>query len=107
MISDKSSICKPRVMLIRPPQTYFEKSGGFNVYFPIGILSVAAVVKDKCELKFFDCLIEKFRISKRGKRTIYGSLPKDIERVMRNFLFEIAMIDKITNRKRYLTHEGS
>lgn len=85
MISEKNSVCKPRVMLINPPQTYFEKSGGFNVYFPIGLLSLAAAVKDKCELKILDCLVEKFRISKRRNKTIYGSPPKDIERAIRNF----------------------
>ncbi len=61
------------VLLINPPQKYFEKSQGFNVYFPIGLLSIAAMVKDICNIKILDCLVTDFQITEENDHLIYGA----------------------------------
>jgi len=72
-------------MLINPPQKYFGKSLGFNSYFPVGLLSLAANVRDVCEVKVFDCLIEKFSIAEDGEFTVYGSSDEAIKDVISAF----------------------
>jgi anaerobic magnesium-protoporphyrin IX monomethyl ester cyclase len=74
-----------RLMLINPPQKYFGKSLGFNSYFPVGLLSLAANVRDICDVKIFDCLIEKFSIFEDGDFTIYGSSDEDIKGTISEF----------------------
>lgn len=81
----KVPIYKPKVMLINPPQLYYSGSRGFNVYFLLGILSIAAVIESKCNLKIFDCLVENFQISKKGKTTRYGTSLINIEKQIRDF----------------------
>ena len=49
-----------RVLLINPPQTYYRESQGFSVYVPLGLLSMAAVLRTVCEVRVLDCLIESY-----------------------------------------------
>lgn len=74
-----------KVMLINPPQTYFEKSGGFSVYFPIGLLSIAAVIRKACNVKIFDCLISDFEVKKEGDMLIYGTPAEKIKNAIEEF----------------------
>ena len=60
-------------MLINPPQKYYEESLGFNTYFPIGLLSIAASIRHVCDVQIFDCLIEDFHIQKTDNYTFYGT----------------------------------
>ena len=62
-----------KVMLINPPQRYFNQSLGFNVYFPLGLLSIASMVRDICDVKILDCLITDFEVKKTGDFTVFGT----------------------------------
>lgn len=63
-----------KILLVNPPQTFYDESTKFNLYFPIGLLSIAAKIKDICDVKIFDCLIEDFEITKEKNGSItYGS----------------------------------
>ncbi len=70
---DQNSCRKPRVMLINPPQTFYGESLGFNVYFPIGLLNIAAAVRDICEVRILDCLVADFEVNKSEGFTVYGT----------------------------------
>lgn len=74
-----------RVMLINPPQKYFYNSLGFNSYFPIGLLGLGAMIKDICQVRIFDCLIEKFTEQKEEMFTIFGTSPADIKSTIKEF----------------------
>lgn len=75
-------MAKLKVLLINPPQTYYEKSSGFSVYFPIGLLSIAANIREQCEVKVLDCLVEEFTVTKKGTSYLYGMpWPKVEERI--------------------------
>ena len=63
---------QPKVMLINPPQKYFNQSLGFNVYFPLGLLGIASMVRDICDVKILDCLITEFEIKRSGDFTVFG-----------------------------------
>ena len=62
-----------KVLLINPPQRYYSESLGFNVYFPLGLLNIAASIRDLCQVKIFDCLVEDFEIQKTPEYTAYGT----------------------------------
>lgn len=62
-----------KILLISPPQKFYGDSLGFNVYFPLSLLNIAAMVKDLCHVKILDCLIEDFEIKKGNNWTLYGT----------------------------------
>jgi magnesium-protoporphyrin IX monomethyl ester (oxidative) cyclase len=64
---------QPRVLLINPPHKYKGQALGFNVYFPLSLLYVAATTKDICDVKIFDCLIEDFEAVEVGGFVTYGT----------------------------------
>ena len=72
-----------KILLVNPPQKYYGNSLGFNVYFPIGLLYIAAMVKDICDIKIYDSLIEDYTVQKGDDWTIYGApIPKIKEVVL-------------------------
>ncbi|VVB75977.1 B12 binding domain protein [Candidatus Tiddalikarchaeum anstoanum] len=74
----------PRVLLINPPQKYFGSSRMFNVYFPIGLLYVGAMIKKICDVKILDCLVTDFEILKKKEYTLYGTSFKRIKEIIKN-----------------------
>lgn len=74
-----------RVLLINPPQKYFYGSGTFKLYFPIGLLGIASNIKDICNVKIFDCLVERPEIKKNKDYILYGSSYENIEDEIRKF----------------------
>ncbi|MDI9598227.1 MAG: radical SAM protein [Acidobacteriota bacterium] len=63
----------PKVLLINPPQTYFRGSQPFGVYFPLGLLYVAASVRDLSDVEIFDCLVRDFAVQELGDSMVYGA----------------------------------
>ena len=55
-----------KVLLINPPQKYFGSSKAFNVYFPIGLLSIGSMIKKLCAVKILDCLVTDFEIKRKN-----------------------------------------
>jgi hypothetical protein len=76
---------KIKVMLINPPRTSFEGSLDFGVHFPIGLLSIAAMIENICEVKVFDSFINNFEVSKTKNITIYGTPFKKIKEEIARF----------------------
>lgn len=83
---------KPKILLINPPQTYYEKSFPFNSYFPLGLLYVGTYVKNICQVKILDCLIDNVEAKKKGVATQYGSSLKHIKGVLKDFQPDIVGI---------------
>lgn len=69
-----------KVLLINPPQTY-KKYQLFSTYFPIGLMYLAAMVKDVCQVEIFDCLTIDFETN-NGSFVTYGASPKVIKKVI-------------------------
>ena len=69
-----------RVLLINPPQTYNKKDQDFSVYFPIGLMYLAAMVNDICHVEIFDCLTIGFE-TKKGNLVTYGAPPELIRKM--------------------------
>jgi magnesium-protoporphyrin IX monomethyl ester (oxidative) cyclase len=63
----------PRVLLINPPQGHSPRSASFNTYFPLGILSIAAMIRDDCELHILDCLVTDFAVEHRDGMDVFGT----------------------------------
>jgi len=81
-----------KLMLINPPQEYYKDSMGFNVYFPLSLLSVAAAVKEICEVRIFDCLVSSFEVKRTGDSVIYGTPFDKIEKAIRDYAPDIVGI---------------
>lgn len=70
-----------KVLLINPKQTYYKGSDDFSTYVPVGLLSLAATIKNLCKVEIFDCLIDDFKITKKNNVTTqYGCDEFNIER---------------------------
>jgi magnesium-protoporphyrin IX monomethyl ester (oxidative) cyclase len=70
-----------KVLLINPPQTYHIEFQGFGLHFPIGLMSIAAVVRDICHVEIFDCVASGGERRKDNQVT-YGASPEEIRRVI-------------------------
>jgi magnesium-protoporphyrin IX monomethyl ester (oxidative) cyclase len=81
-----------KVMLINPPQKYYSLSSSFGLSVPLGLLSIAASIKDICNLQILDCLEKEFSIQSDNGFTLYGMPFKKIEEEIRAFNPEIAGI---------------
>lgn len=73
ILKDKPESTVTKLLFINPPQTYFEQSQGFSVYFPLGILYPAAMVRDLCDVEILDCLVRDFAVARRDGTTVYGA----------------------------------
>ncbi len=76
---------KPKVLLINPPQRYVAKALGFNVYFPLSLLYISAMVKDLCAIRILDCLVTDFEITESGGFCLYGTSFDNIKNAIADF----------------------
>jgi len=81
-----------KVMLINPPQKYFSRSSSFGLHIPLGLLSIAASVKNICDVKIFDCLLKDFEVKTTEEFTLYGTSFEKIEIEIRKFAPDIVGI---------------
>ena len=70
-----------KVLLINPPQTFYDGSIGRTIYFPLGLMYLAAVVKDVCHVEIFDCLTSEVE-TREGNAVTYGASFEEISRVI-------------------------
>lgn len=70
------------VLLVNPPQSYFEQSQGFSVYFPLGLLYPAAMIREISTVVVYDCLVQDAVQEKRGDITVYGAPSSKIRECM-------------------------
>ena len=75
----------PKVMLINPPQKIYKHAWNSGLYFPVGLLYVAAVIRDKCNLKILDCMIDDFEIQKFDNYELQGTPDKKICKYIKDF----------------------
>lgn len=72
-----------RVLLINPPQTYSEQSFDYSLYFPIGLMSVAANIRDLCEVSIYDCLLREDEVTLLEDGFVrYGAGPETLRQVI-------------------------
>jgi magnesium-protoporphyrin IX monomethyl ester (oxidative) cyclase len=71
-----------RVLLINPPRTHCAESDDFNVSFPIGLMYIAAMIRDICHVEIFDCIVSDFEIKKENNLTTYGTSFERIKTVI-------------------------
>lgn len=81
-----------KVMLINPPQRCIKGSGTFDVYFPTGLLYIAAMVKSICDVKIYDSLVTDFEVRKEEKFTYYGAPYEKIKDAIESFKPDIVGI---------------
>ncbi len=67
-----------KVLLINPPQRQYQSSHGFGINVPLGLLYLAAAIRDEFEVRILDCLITGFEIRKHDDRTDFGASPDRI-----------------------------
>ncbi len=71
-----------KVLLINPPRTYYAGSVPFDVHLPLGLMYVAAMVRNICDVEIFDCLV--FDVKNRSDNAImYGASSKEICKTIR------------------------
>lgn len=76
---------RPNILLINPPQKYYQLSLGFNVYFPIGLLSIAASIRELSNVRILDCLVVDFQVDKTDTHVTYGTSYSGIQKIIRDF----------------------
>ena len=69
----------PKVLLVNPPQKIYPHAWNSGLYFPVGLLYVAGVVREICELKILDCMVDDFEIKKYDTYELQGT-PENIIR---------------------------
>ena len=47
----------PKVLLVNPPQKIYPHAWNSGLYYPVGLLYVAGVIREICELKILDCMV--------------------------------------------------
>ena len=72
-----------RVMLINPPLTLYEGSDRFGLFIPIGLLHVAANIRDIADVKVLDCAIHDFSVVQGNGQVQYGTVPENIRKALR------------------------
>lgn len=70
-----------KVLLINPPQAYFKGSVRVNIHFPIGLMYVAAMVRNICHVEIFDCLASDSE-TKKDNVIICGARPEEIRKII-------------------------
>jgi magnesium-protoporphyrin IX monomethyl ester (oxidative) cyclase len=70
-----------KVLLINPPQTFYDGTIGRTIYFPLGLMYLGAMVKDVCEVEIFDCLASDYE-AREGTAVTYGASFEEIEKVV-------------------------
>jgi len=75
----------PRVMLVNPPQKIYRHAWNSGLYFPVGLLYVAAVIRDKCNLNILDCMIDDFEIKKFDNYELQGTPNEKIYKYIKDF----------------------
>jgi len=84
---------KAKVLLINPPQKYsLNQAARFNVFFPIGLLFIAKMIKDICNLQILDCLIKDFAIQETSDYILYGTPFEKIKDIIKCFKPDIVGI---------------
>lgn len=73
------------VLLINPPQKFYKRSSAFGVYFPLGLLYIATVIRDCCNVKLYDSLIQNFQIIDENDFSVFGASKNNIEEVIREY----------------------
>ncbi|MBI3552423.1 MAG: B12-binding domain-containing radical SAM protein [Elusimicrobia bacterium] len=81
---ERTQASSPKVLLINPPQKYFEQSRNFELYFPLGLLSLAAMVRRMCQVKVLDCLADR-SVYRRDGFVVHGTSPEMIEAEIAEF----------------------
>ena len=69
----------PKVLLVNPPQKIYPHAWNSGLYFPVGLLYVAGVIREICELKILDCMVDDFEIKKCDTYELQGT-PENIIR---------------------------
>jgi anaerobic magnesium-protoporphyrin IX monomethyl ester cyclase len=70
-----------KVLLINPPQTFYDASIGRTIYFPIGLMYLGAVVSDICHVEIFDCLTSEVE-TREGNSVTYGASSEEIKKAI-------------------------
>ena len=70
-----------KVLLINPPQTFYDASIGRTIYFPLGLMYLGAVIRDICQVEIFDCLTSEVE-TREGTSVTYGASSEDIKKVI-------------------------
>ncbi len=70
-----------KVLLINPPRTNYNGSMSFDLHLPIGLMYIASMVRDVCDVEIFDCLLFDFEM-RNDNAIIYGAPPEEIRKVI-------------------------
>ena len=70
-----------KVLLINPPQTFYDGTIGRTIYFPLGLMYLAAVVRDICSVEIFDCLASDYE-ARDGNVVTYGASSEEIKKLI-------------------------
>jgi anaerobic magnesium-protoporphyrin IX monomethyl ester cyclase len=70
-----------KVLLINPPQTHYKGSVAFDLHLPLGLMYVAAMIRNICHVEIFDCLAYDFE-TRKGSAIIYGAPPEEVRKVV-------------------------
>ena len=84
-----------KVLLINPPKKIYDRAVGFSTYIPLGLLSVASMIKDICEVQILDCLVTDFEIQEYEGYTVYGTPYDKIKDRIRSFNPDIVGVSSL------------
>jgi magnesium-protoporphyrin IX monomethyl ester (oxidative) cyclase len=74
-----------RVLLINPFLRQYDLGGSAATFLPIGLLSIAANIRDGCEVKILDCLITEPETVRKSDHTLFGMPLEKVEQRVREF----------------------
>ena len=77
-----------KVLFINPRRKIYSGSEPFDLHVPIGLLSIAAVIRKECELKIIDCPAYP-NIEKTPDYMVYGMPLNKLEKEISEFTPDI------------------
>ena len=83
---------KTIILLISPPETLHQWFVKHNIYFPLGLMMLASMVRDISEVKIINCMLTNNPPTKQGDLTRVGMSDKEIEKQIKKFKPDIVGI---------------
>jgi len=81
-----------KILLISPPELRFQKFIKQTVYFPLGLMYLASMIRDISDVRILNCLVSDASPRNQGNMTLIGMTYKEIEKKIREFKPDIVGI---------------
>lgn len=81
-----------KVLLINPPETVYKQFVKHNLYFPLGLMYIASMIKNISDVEILDCMLTNEKHKKCRDSTLVGMHYEEVEKKIREIKPDIVGI---------------